>query len=740
MSWKFVKLDELQEKIPNRPLRGSDVSVELAQGSYDTGELEPLGGITFTFDGGLAGFIDGFDSPADKDAAGVVGERPAPARDGALAPALVLDDRTAWLKYALQGRAKAKAGTSLPWVSLSAEGEVQVLVADYHAHPLDRNARQALLTDATRLRLPVLPGALDALEVNEAMTFQARGSLKGAVKLKWADVLSTGLGALEELAAAGVPLGIQVDLGASLEARVEVTDDYVVIFSREEARYRVAVKKVVSRGPGVAASVGVSASLVDPEAVVKPAEAFLEGVLKMPLARFEALLDKLDAASLEPSQRALLQEALARLGLEVEPSAPRQAWEERKQEAREALARLALQKVEAGFSYDYARLDTRTTLFATSCTLAQAKHLHGALLFGDIAAAQAYLQREQVVPDSFFFEQLTKESRTWGFSLKLGTWALGGPDSKSLQRVVQRNSLAPDAPERISYLGSRGYTANLGTPLFLWAADLKAEMPEFQRQPSVTHFQYGLYLMLENMPRRRRDDELRALLDDATIWGALDEADEDEALEQILSLAGGSPVGTRVELKLGDAAVRAVLDGAAAPNAPLLYARALARALPWHPAKGRNSPATREAVYTPIWVDFLREGWNPTTAANTVMTRLKKHPQVSWTYASYEGDRGPGSFAEVLTRNPRTQDKWLRLRMGLVELRNGLSQGQSPTLLPRVFEKLEDSWGQSFHLKAMGAFMLALLARSPEALATVERSLTVELPDKQQQLVFGSNG
>ncbi|MFB1479254.1 hypothetical protein [Corallococcus sp. RDP092CA] len=738
MSWKLVLLDEVSKVLPDAPLKGSDIRVELPTASYALPAGEQLGPLTFAFDVSARGFVEGYDAPADVDAAGVVGEAPGDATTQ-LAPALVYGGDPAWLKYGVEARVKAEVGFPLPYVALAANGDVRVLLADYHRHTQDTNARAALKEDAPNLRLPLLTSSLDKLGVGDAMAFQARGELSVTATLDWTDVYTSNLQTLTKLLSASTLLAFEAKAGATVSARVRVVDDYAVIFSRPAAgQVRVQVKKGVAREAGVTASLHVEASLTDPSAVVAQVEQVLEGLLSVPLSRFESLMTKLEAHSLSEDEAKVLRLILDRLGfqeLEADTTALRAQWEKLRADVRARIQALAESKFEAGFRYEYLRLREQTTLLAAVCTDAQARALHPLLVSGRLDGAMQKMRDEGMALEQCLLKEVDKESRAWGFSLKLGRWALGGNDTRELTQVVQRNSLEKEAPQRISFLGVRSYSGALLTPYMHWTADFKADMAEFRKSPTVADFDLGLYLLLAHDARKLSDTELRQAVDEAIVWGALDDAEEEEVLRRIRDAAGGKELEARVELKLDNRTMRDVIARAADPDAPSAFARALGRALPWYGVSCRDRPAVRESVYAPLWKAYLEQNWSAADAARTAAATLKNHSLVG-PFAYVEGQLGNGmlTFAEVIQKNPGTVSKWRDLRAGLLDLRN--NEQRSPSVFNGAFKALSQSWAQSFHLKATGAFFLELASRGGNGLATVERTFTVTVPGTGANLVF----
>ncbi|MCY1044467.1 hypothetical protein OV208_24315 [Corallococcus sp. bb12-1] len=740
MAWKLVLLDEVSKVLPDAPLKGSDIRVELPNASYALPSGQKLGPLTFAFDVSAKGFIEGYDAPADVDAAGVVGE--ASSEPERLSPPLVFGDDQAWLKYAVEARVKAEVGFPLPYVALAANGDVRVLLADYHRHTQDTNARAALKADAGELRLPLLTSSLSKLGVGDAISFQARGELSVTATLDWTDVYTTNLQALTKLLSASTMVAFEAKAGATVSAKVKVTDDYAVIFSRPEAgKIRVQVKKVVAREAGVTADLHVEATLTDPAAALTQVERILEGLLSVPLAAFESLMTKLETHTLSEAETKVLRIVLDRLGfqeLEAAPTALRQAWEKLRTEARAKVQALAEAKFAAGFRYEYLRLREQTTLLSTVCSDAQAQTLHPMLVGGDMSRAMQRMQAEGMTLEQCLLKEVSKESQAWGFSLRLGSWALGGNDERNLTQVVQRNSLEKEAPQRISFLGVRRYTGTLLTPYAHWTADFKADMSEFRKSPTVADFDLGLYLLLRRDARKRSEDDLRQSIDEAIVWGALDDAEEEEVLKRIREASGGKAIETRVELKLDNRTLRDVITHAADADAPTVFARALARALPWYSVPSRDRPAVRESVYTGLWRAYLDQNWSASDAAKTAAATLKNHPLVGL-FAHTEGQLGNSmlTFAEVIQKNPGTVSKWRDLRAGLLDLRN--NEQRSPSIFAGAFKALSQSWAQSFHLKASGAFFLELASRGGNGLATVERTFTVTVPDTGVSIVFSKS-
>lgn len=753
MSWKMALLDTLVKSVPDKPLGDDAIRPRLAEASVQESLIsKELEGLTFALDAGTSVSVEAFNSPGDVDTLGVVGTSATAAGDNTLAPVLPLGGPQAWLKYAAEVRVKAATGSlRVPFVSLEASGEVRVQVADYRAHAASENARAALQADAQGpLRLPMHAGNLARLGVRDAMAFLARGTLSTSVTLPWADVFSTNLGPLEGLVPANTLLGLEVSASASLSASVQVTDDHAVVISRPEpGRLHLALKKGVARRNDFAARAGVSVGALASEQLAPQVVSLLEALLATPLARFESALEGLQQGTLSDTERKLLRLALDRLGLqelEADPAALKKAWLELRQKTLPArIEALARQKIELGFAYEYGRIAEHTTLLALTCTDAQALELHAPLLCGRLDEVSQRVRAMGIAPERCLLEDISTRTQAWGFSLRLGSWSLGGQDKKVLRYVVQRNSLEPEAPRRVAFLGTRSYTENLGASSREWVVDLRCDMADFRPQPHLADCEYGLYMLLRTQEPRPSEGSLRLAVDEAIVWRVLDDADEEQVLKQVREAAEARPgepvsVETRLELKVADGTLRELMQLAAAPDANELVARALARALPWDNAPCRDMPENRESIYAPLWRGFLKDGgWSVADAARAAARHLKGHPLVSQAYAWREGTVQEASqltFAEVIQKNPGTVGRCRDFRAALLALHNDVVARRSPESLPRHFEGLEGAWGTSFHLKATGAFLLQLAQRGTRGLSGVERTFTVSLPGVKRQLIF----
>ena len=608
--WNIVKPDELARSIPNAPLKDGHIGVSLAKASVEEPMDVGVAGLSFSIGAAAEVKVEAFKRAEDEDEDGVVGVKtPAPPP-----PPLPIDGKHAWLKFSTVAQAKARAGVALPYVIGSGSAAASLTIADYHVHALSENARTAAARDITELRLPFVLDHVLRLAPNEAVALTARAKLATEIEVSWADVFSTGLGALTSMLPAGSGLSIEIDAGASVGAIVSITDDFTLVFSREKAgRVLATVHKASLRGGKVPFHIGVDVRF---DGLDTALGAVLDGLLgSVPVARFEALLAKLDKAAaslagavdvLGEAERALFEAALERLGLaKITGDAARleAAWKAFVAGVRRKIQTIAESKLTSGFEYEYSRVREREAIAELDVADADLAALHPLLLTARLdaaleeagaAALRSYFRRDEITWE-----------HAWGFTLGFGKWQLlASHDRKKLTAVVEYGSTdRVNGPVRISYLGVRSYEDTWFGSTTKLGVDFRCETDGFVKRPSAADLTYGLYLLMafRGKPSGR---ELRDIVDTAATWGILDERDEKKVLDQIGAAGHGQKVDARIEVKLDDRLVRALALRFSQRDITLA-ARALARALPWDTVATHTTPGVRQRVFTEVWLAYL---------------------------------------------------------------------------------------------------------------------------------------
>ncbi|RJS25218.1 hypothetical protein DRW03_08935 [Corallococcus sp. H22C18031201] len=756
--------DALAQKIPDVNLGAQDIDVTVAQGTFTRENILPplldLKDFTLSFEAAGDGTLRNFNSVGDKDDNGIVGDPPQTSPNGAgtsLQPQLLLDGTRGWMRYQVSARIKSGANAKVFFVAASGQGEFAATLSDYRAHGLDERMPAAVKADLSAPRLAVQQTDLSKLGVGDALGWQTRGQLKTSVTVNWADLFTANLAALT-FVKGGELLGIKLALSASVTASVSVTDDFQVSFSRPRTgRIEVAVRKAKSRETAMGAGLSLSLEFADKNAVKDKLADLVTAIAGKPMAEVDALAEKAANLQLSDLEKKALALILDRLGLDpqlADLTTVKAKWEELKATLQSTLEKVAQAQISAGFRYEYLRIPQASTLLQVELDDAVAMQFHGGLIRGNLEDLLGWL-RDPAHAQAFTLKSFLRQTslavrHNYGFTLGLGSAeVLTSRTTRELSWVTQENV---QGARRMAFQGQRGYEDTLLGTRGQWMVDLKAEMTQFSPSPVASDFYCGLHFMLSGSKKKLSRDDLSAAMDDAVVWGALDEKDVPGILDSLKDAVNTEALETRLDLKVDNDTFRAMLPGLQGFDVAL-FARVLARAMPWSSNTARARADTRQIVYGPMWDAYLREvrqngsarvqDLAPTRAAQIAGWVLKNdasaHAVGQDLMAIESIFRPPGgafSFAEVTDKNPRTLGKCLDFVEGVTHLNNAFAQRWGPESFQTVFGKLEGMWNTGFHLRATGALLLELAKGTSRGLASVERTFTVKRVEKDQQLVF----
>ncbi len=772
--------DAVAGKIPDVKLLDQDIKVPLVQGAFTQENILPpklnLTDFTLSFEAGGEASIRNFNSPGDVDENRVVGEateeEPEP---GAPRPQLLLGGDQGWMRYQVTARVKSAAGVNLSFLAADVQGELSVTVSDYRAHPLARNMREAAKMDLAELRL-MQSTDLAKLATGDALAWQARGHLQTRLELSWADLFTANLGRLAFVRGSEL-LALKTSVKAGVSAKVGLTDDYQLTFSRPRpGRIQIAVRKAKSREGTLGAGLGVTVEFLDTAAVKAQLAHVLDALLGSRLRELagklgtptdatalqvmDALVDKASKLKLDDLSKKALREVLERIGLDprlAELSNVKASWDDFKKKVEGKLDEVAKTQIASGFQYEYLRLSESSTLLEVVVDDATAMRFHGSLLKGNLVDLLKWMrelpenQKSYELRNYLHSNTLTRQ-QAYGFSLGLGSFeVLKMRGSQKQTWVTQENA---QGARRLAFLGRRGYEDKLLGNRGQWVVDLKADMERFSPAPVASDFRYGLHLMLWGRQKKMSRKELQAAVDDAVVWGVLDAADAVAVMGTLQADLNKEPLETRLELKMADDTFRALVPKLQDFDLAL-FSRALARAMPWGEQTARSSAEFRRAVYAPIWEAYLREVQQkgslmagdlaPTRAAQIAEHFFKNDPTVKelgkdllLIESEWRPDAGGFTFAQVTEKNRNTLAKCQAFVSGMVRLRRAIDERKAPDELRTVFSELEGMWDTGFHLRAAGSLLSELAKSTPLGLAGVERTFTVTLADRGEQLVFST--
>ncbi|HEX7316117.1 MAG TPA: hypothetical protein VF297_19580 [Pyrinomonadaceae bacterium] len=768
--------------LPFQPLGAPTLAADLveAEASYD-GDPR-LGPITFMFDATARGLIRVCNSVDDEDAEdGVLGAAAREESDEALSPALVFDAEHAWLKYRFGGSAEGSAAAEFKTpggvsVRPKVEGRKGVVFAYYRQHNPAELVAAAVLADAPSLRVAFRAEDALALAEGDALLYRVYGELSAGLTLKWSDVFTASLSELSRLLDAGEVIALKADVGAEVNFRVGVRDDFRLVFTKggpvgEFAEtVRVSVYKSKTREVGVDAELGVTVEFANPEVVEAQLTKVYESLAGAAFKDLERILDEADrAASLEaiPTELQLPARLLmTRLGLDPvlnKPAELRAKWESIKSKVPGIIEKVAKTKVQLGFSYEYLRVSTDLALLRADLDAETFRRLHPDLMVCELKGLTEWLRDD--APEGalkrYLRRKTFKVSKAWGFNLGISPWGvkLGGTDRLLTTRVVQENV---EGGQRVAYDGLRSYEGAWMKDKVTFAADFKAEMRGFAAPPLTCHFEYGLSLKWEWEEGTLNRDDLAKVLDHARLWRVV-APDHVAQAEEAAAGSLGKSATVRLELTLDQDALVGLLPLLVNPPAPPFnppkdYAKfdadrrletwgaeALAAAMPYMEMfDARRDPVVRLHLYAPLWRRYFEDDrlsfgdyrriarQEIPRLADALKLNLKDENELA-AHEAVEGQKpstfagmielqkGPGGSSDGVHRN------WRGFAQGLKSLESAARPDNClpAKLVEQSFDDMSRFFTQSLYLRAVGYFV-AQVAHLTGKSRLLKRSLTID--------------
>jgi len=666
--------------------------------------------------------------------------------ESGLGPQILFNEKHAWLAYHVRAGVKAEGGGDIGVLGLNIEGEKVVRLCDYRFHK-DRSEtiKDAVPADIARARFALRQSDLKQLEIGDALAYRVSGKLSATVEASLSDVLTANLNGLSSFLRTNTPLAIKLKFGADMKFNVGLTDDFLVVFSREsEGRIRVGVKKGKVSSLSASAGAGIQVQLANPEVLSERLNEILEGIAGEQVDRIDALLKKNVVSQLTDEEKSIFGRLLHRLKLDdnlTDLASLRTHWEKLTEQVTDKVKSLAGTKVAAAFRYEYSRVKSESTLLqivVPGSILIEDKELHFSLIKTDLTTIIQWCRDTNVAPEKYMHERKLTVNKAWGLSISLGKFTIGGKDIERLEDVTRKNF---SNEEQVTFLGQRGYEGTWVGQKVNWMADFQAGMKTFEKPPRLSDFDFGFAFKWLWEEKQLSQEEVDMYLDYAEIWRAIN-SDTDPRKE--LSRFIGNTVKIGLDVKIDDFAFRQLLkatNGASTDQ----FAAAMAKAMPWDTQRARSIVERRTRLYSPLWTAYLNNPHasyrNYAATAQNHLRQLEDGAEVAF----LEGNINDAiartswnrSFAEMIRLNGTEasndlsgiRSDWEHFREAVQTLNDGISANASPTHLKGVFKDFCQLWSNSLQLRAVGVYWIDLAA-SLSLLSHVERTLSVEVPDK----------
>lgn len=747
--WKELLGGDAIKKLENPSLQTS-----LLTGKVEKEVPFTVGKVEFTIRGGAEAGISLFNSADDVDDLAVIGEPPEDAEETDLPPQLGFSADAAWLRYHAAAMVKASAGLDLPHAGFSIEGEKNVWLADYRRHGRDEIVAEAIAADFAGPRFVLRAGDVRKLEPREALVFRVLGKLSTEIEVTWSDALTANIKALSVFLPPGKLLALKTEIGASLKFSAGVSDDFLLVISRppEGEMLRAGVHRARESRLGLAAGLGVTVSLTNGGELAKGVRSFIENALEASLSKVEEALKKARFDDLDEAQKGLIGKVLALLHLdELNPlDGVKKKWDEFLQKVEDKLKAALEQKIKMAFTYEYLRLRTESTLLQSLLPAAQVETFHSDLLKRDLKPVLHWLREN---PDSCKVEKYLHQAqlltqKTWGLSISVGSFAIGGKDVETLKHTEQSDI---SGRKRIAFRGQRGYSSRLGNNKVKWMVDFEAAMEDFSAQPGeprADEFRFGLHLKWNWEEGKLSQDELEEYLDQAAVWSVIDEGQRRE-IPQKLKLEIGRAAQVSVDLKFSHDCLRALLPLMLSGGDDVM-ARALGRSMPWWKEYSeRRGMRRREELYAPLWKFYLE---SPDAELADYARHARRHllsAGAEESLAELERkltDAGWTTFAGLLHANAWdggyrynvTQRNWRKFLAGVADLKAAVAERKPHSAIAGSFSRMCPFFGQSLHVRALGVYLLLLAATDSAIWQGIEGSVKVTFPESKADYTFAS--
>lgn len=744
-----VSATDLARLMDDKDLPLSIAAPELA----GTGTI-PAGPANITFSGKGSLAVEAFNSPDDIDRDGIIGKEPKSSTVAPL-PQLFPQPGQTWMKYRLALETGASAKMTIPSGSISFGADREVVFIDYHPHPPGRIVKDALRADIEALRIAADPGDLISLGPGDALAFLSHGSLSAGLALSWSDAFSAGLSELSQTLGLNKPLVFRTGLDASIDFSVKWSDDFKVVFTREEhGGIRVAVFKTqTDQGKGTGAF-GITVGF-DAESILRDTlDAFTRGMFSCAVEDIDNILNTASLNNLPEPQQALFRLTAEVLGLGGALQSVqdlKKSWDELKNNLSKWVKKTLNLRATLSFQYTYLRMDKESLLLQAVMDETLLKKIHYPLMQGELDAVTNPANRAAL--EVYLLEKSRARSHAWGFTLGIGPWSVCGRDTKKFTETITEDRLT--GRRKIAIHGLRSYSQAWFGDKATWVADLDASMADFSTSgvPTADEFGLRLHLSWQWNEAHLKAKEFALYLDSAVIWGLLTEMDAAEWRNQLDHRIGkNQSAKIRLGLTFTESAFQELLEKIPVDFSSLRD-RAFARALPWvEQYQARKSSKMREEVYAGFWSNYFQQAaltgiGQIETLTGTYLTQLavqsrdslvqtaagqvlshEKRSIASWSLPALIYNNGKtlndGDFSGINVH-------WTHFIEGLTLLRDARRKKQSWEEIPRAMGHLQEFFGQALYMRAAGAWLMMLSAQS-DPIIPVSRSFTLTFPETKE--------
>lgn len=742
-------------KIASKPLSDSTIGEVLAEdGGRDT--TVAAGTISAVFGATVRTGIHLLNSADDADADGIWGAKPGSNEHASETvdwrPQIQYQDGSAWLKYALSSDVTAKAGSEVGMAAGNFSGDRSLRLLSYRRHLRNGEIGSAVARDLAKMPSALSVSEVLRLDPGDGVALKVRGRLTGTLVLTWSDLFSTSLAGLSSIAGVRGPeiFAIKLPAEASVTFSLAIEDDLALSFVRLDGSpaplFRVAVRKSSIHDRRFKAQAGISAGFANPDASRQVVMTVLSGLLEVPADAVTAIRSATSLEMVPEQYRGHAVTLMDRLNIEAvdDLRALADRIDQLQTDITARIDELVTAKVTLGLQYEYLRISTDASIFEANLTATALRRLHSSFLSFDLA--RVLDDTGQGLTLRFFLHEATiKRVRAWGFSLGATKWLNLKSTQKREGRFVERRYITPAGEARThAYAGSTRYVTNVNGWSAEYGATLKADVADARPLGSglPQSVKSGLHLWWEENSIKP-STELGRLVDDAVLWGVVDESETDALAGRLREALRNIPkCKPRMSLLLGEQGMHLML-AAVAGSSDAQWCRHAARALPWYSKEPfRATCAVREATYTPFFRAFQSAGGRSLSGIKRLIADSLR-PFGSSLYGPEGAGNTPWTVFRVLYTAGLIERGFAKplpgLRVGAARMARTLQAGTRLGDIDDDFRMMSGTFEQTYLLRIVASFLSDVMSHAVWDEKTWQPTMTIEYSDggEARSLVVG---
>ena len=705
-----------------------------------------LDDVTFSFGAGSAMKVSLFNDEDDKDDDTFICTK----EKNPCTPIVFDTTADAYLKYCNSVSAKANQQVTLADIgfnlNLSAGGSARTVF--YKKHPNTQLVREAFAEDLKSFKTIFKFDDVAGLEAGNGLGFAVNGTLSCNLKISWSNIIATGISTLSSQLPMPVTLDISLTPSLMADFNVSVTDDFAYLLTKQaDGKYRISVtkKKTTSENVALGASVGVQ--FADPTTLGQQVGAICDKVIQSVLGN---TINEINSAvqNFKQGKKSPIVEKLFdlfhldQLPQPIDLLIPK--LKQLEQDISNTITKLATDSVNFSFSYTYSRIQDDEEILSIVINGDDLKKYHSDLLRFKTGKLLDSIRKNEIPYTliSYLNQQVLTITKSWGLGLTLFNFTLlTSNDYEKSTTNVQTDLKGIN--KKIQIDKEKGYKWKLAKGAGSWSGQVSAAMTDFALTPTLEKFAYTFCFNTVLKDPNVSEDDLRAYLDSAAVWMAVNASDID-GLVQKYAAVKGKEVLIENKLVFPDKVIRSLMQQIAADGwgtaSKKQLARAMGAAMSYLPDyQSRAKFQARQDMYAPLWANYLD---NPDQATEDLASLAESEIEGMGDddhLAEFEANRDNwifgNTFAGVARSNPGLQGMLKSFITGMADLQNKVQTGAAYTVLDQAYDNIKDYLQYSYAVTTVGRFLL-LYAADLNLLKDVRRVLTLTYgPDNNRTVI-----